>query len=216
VNYIFYYILYLNTIWQKIYKISLVEYISYILWCHLDLPFFFLSNLFVLQGQWQLLCLCTGLSDCTLVRKNSINWYALKTLSKKTAVAQSLNNKLNIYQQKYNTICEAGATLVLFNVQSHPDILYGNWCLDTCKFCEAYFISNKYFIFTLLTIRVLVTEHKGHVFMFILSILINFKFCCLLCMVCDLYCFSIHMTVLGLLCTSARTTATGWKPNCSK
>jgi len=41
-------------------------------------------------------------------------------------VAQGLNNKLNTYQQKYNTICEAGTTLVLFNVQSHPHILYGN------------------------------------------------------------------------------------------
>lgn len=56
----------------------------------------------------------------------------------KTAVAQGLNNKLQRYQQKYNTTCEAGTTLVLFKVQSHLDILYGNKCLDTCKFCEAY------------------------------------------------------------------------------
>jgi len=156
------------------------------------------------QGKWQLLCLCTGLSDCTLVCKNSINWSALKTLSIKTVVAQGLNNKLNTYQQKYNTICEAGTTLVLFNVQSHPHILYGNWYLDTCRFCEAYFVSNKYFIFTLMTIRVLVTEHKGHIFMFILSIPINFKFCCLLCVVCDLYCFSVRILLFLAFCVQVQ------------
>jgi hypothetical protein len=83
-------------------------------------------------------------------------------LSMKNAVAQDLNNKLNIYQQKYNKICEAGATMVLFNV-SH--IL--TFCMVTdvwthVSFVKLIFVRNKYIIFTLMAIRVLVTKHEGN------------------------------------------------------
>jgi len=100
------------------------------------------------------------------------------TLSTNTAVAQGLNNKLNIYQQKYIKICEAGATLVLFNVQSHPDILYGNRCLDTCKFYEAYFVSNKYFIFTLITKRFWLQNIKDIILCSYQANWLNNVYCC--------------------------------------
>ena len=117
-------------------------------------------------------------ASLTLVCKNSINWSAFNTLSINTAVAWGLNNKINIYQQKYIKICEARATLVLFNVQSRPAILYGNRCLDTCKFCEAYFVSNKYFIFTLITKRFWLQNIKDIILCSYEAYWLNNVYCC--------------------------------------
>jgi hypothetical protein len=142
----------------KIYKPSLVAHMKYVLCRHLDLPNFGLVY-FLSKGS-NSYCACVQASPFvhSMYNLNQLICFNDNQYENYADVLH-LNNKLNIYQQKYNTICKAGATLTLFNI-SH--------ILIFCRVTDVWtHISSVKHIFAIniffhtMAIRVMVIKHDG-------------------------------------------------------